>query len=55
MKNSSYPEDQYGQMNTSEMDLDALLKLIMVQTSQFMNTERCSVFVHDSIYEQFDL
>jgi GAF domain-containing protein len=43
---------ELGQMITSEMDLDALFKLIMVQTNQFMNTETCSVFMHDSINEQ---
>ena len=43
---------ELGQMITSEMDLDALFKLIMAQTNQFMNTERCSVFMHDSINEQ---
>jgi GAF domain-containing protein len=41
-----------GQIITSEMNLDALFKLIMVQTSQFMKTETCSVFMHDSINEQ---
>ena len=43
---------ELGQMITSEMDLDALFKLIMVQTNQLMNTERCSVFMHDSKNEQ---
>jgi signal transduction protein with GAF and PtsI domain len=43
---------ELGQIITSEMGLDALFKLIMVQTNQFMNTETCSVFMHDSVNEQ---
>ena len=43
---------ELGQLITSEMDLDALFKIIMAQTNQFMNTERCSVFMYDSRNEQ---
>ncbi len=43
---------ELGQMITSEMNLDALFKLIMEQTNQFMNTERSSVFMYDSKNEQ---
>ena len=43
---------ELGQMITSEMNLDALFKLIMGQTNQFMNTERSSVFMYDSKNEQ---
>lgn len=41
-----------GQIITSEMNLDALFKVIMHQTNQFMNTERCSVFMFDAKKEQ---
>ena len=43
---------ELGQMITSEMNLDALFKLIMEQANKFMNTERTSVFMYDSKNEQ---
>lgn len=39
---------ELGQLITSEINLDALFELIVEQTNQFMQTERCSVFLHDS-------
>jgi len=36
------------QLITSEMNLDVLFELIMVQINQLMDTERCSVFLHDT-------
>jgi signal transduction histidine kinase len=43
---------ELGQIITSEMNLDALFKLIMEQANKFMNTERTSVFMYDSKKEQ---
>jgi len=39
---------ELGQIITSEMNFDSLLKLIMEQTNQFMNTEQGSVFMFDA-------
>lgn len=41
-----------GQIITSEMNLDALFEVIMHQTNEFMNTERCSVFMFDAKKKQ---
>ena len=43
---------ELGQIITSEMNLDALFKLIMEQANKVMNTERSSVFMYDSKNEQ---
>ena len=37
-----------GQIITSEMSLDTLFGVVMDQTNQVMNTERSTVFLHDS-------
>jgi len=39
---------ELGQTITSEMNLEALFELIMQQTNQLMDTERCSVFLFDA-------
>ncbi len=39
---------ELGQIITSEMNFDSLLKLIIEQTNQFMNTEQGSVFMFDA-------
>ena len=36
-----------GQIITSETNLDRLLPVIMEQINQIMQTQRCSVFLHD--------
>ena len=43
---------ELGQIITSEMNLDALFKLIMEQANKVMNTETSSVFMYDSKNEQ---
>lgn len=39
---------ELGQIITSEIDLDNLFHVIIEQTNQIMQTERCSIFLHDS-------
>jgi len=39
--------NELGLMVTSEINLDKLFQVIMDQTNLIMNTERCSVFMHD--------
>jgi signal transduction histidine kinase len=43
---------ELGQIITSEMNLDSLPQVIIEQTNQFMNTERCSVFMFDAENDQ---
>jgi len=43
---------ELGQPITSEMNLEALFELIMHQTNQLMDTERCSVFLFDAEEKQ---
>ena len=38
---------ELGQIITSEMNVDKLFHVIMEQTNRIMQTERCSVFLHD--------
>lgn len=39
---------ELGRTIVSEMDMDALFKVIMDQTRRFMDTEKCSVFIFDA-------
>ncbi|MBW2168629.1 MAG: GAF domain-containing protein, partial [Deltaproteobacteria bacterium] len=37
----------FGQIITSEMNMEVLFEVIMVQTNQIMDTQRSTVFLHD--------
>jgi signal transduction histidine kinase len=43
---------QVGQIITSTINIDEVFNLIIEQTNQFMNTERCSVFMYDEKNEE---
>ncbi len=38
---------ELGQVITSEINLNKLFHVIMEQINQIMQTERCSIFLHD--------
>lgn len=42
----------FGQLITSEMNMDVLFEVIMIQTNQVMDTERSTVFLHDEKLDQ---
>lgn len=42
----------FGQLITSEMNMEVLFEVIMIQTNQVMDTERSTVFLHDEKYDQ---
>ena len=42
----------FGQLITSEMNMEVLFEVIMIQTNQVMDTERSTVFLHDEKFNQ---
>ena len=42
----------FGQVITSEMNMDVLFEVIMIQTNQVLDTERSTVFLHDERFNQ---
>jgi GAF domain-containing protein len=43
---------EMGEIITSEMNLDTLFPVIADQVNRVLNTERCSVFLHDEKREE---